>query len=110
MMTYKMIFEKYERMGGSEIVSSRFEAPSDKHAILKADPWFDYGCGRYDKEEAKELLKLSEEKLISTLSENNGDGSDFLFYLKNESTGKVLFNEMDVLEEIEGWEEEIEEA
>ena len=108
MDTYRVFFQPYERFECPAPRTIRFKAPSVKHAIIKADPNYGWGCGKWpeDEEEVQEALNLSEEELLENLGSSNGDGTDFLFLLKNEDTGEVIFKDgdySDCEDEVEEW-------
>ena len=112
MNTYKIIWQPYERFECPGPKTLTFEAPNDKLAFLKASPFFSYGCGNFnveDLEVEEDWIGEPLEDLVEMLHENNGDGFDFLFLLKNEDTGEVIFEDGDYTEQegTELWEEEI---
>ena len=113
MNTYKIVFQRYERFESPAPTTMYFKAPNDKLAFLKANPFYAYGCGKMeenpDEEELEELLSIPLEEAIEELHESNGDGFDFLFLLKNEDTGEVIFEDGDYTEsdgEVEEWDDE----
>ena len=117
MHIYRITYQPYERYECTAPVTKRFEAPSLKHAIIFADPNYEGGCARWSgddddedvQEELQNALSLSEEELLDNLYTHNGDGTDFLFELKDETTGEVIFEEggyEDEEEDVEDWEED----
>ena len=112
MNTYKIIYQPYERFESPAPRIEHFEAPNDKLALLKADPNLGYGCGNFPKEldedELKDILAHPIEDLVEDFKMSNGDGTDFLFLLENETTGKVIFEDGDYMEdnEVEEWDED----
>ena len=119
MHTYSILYQPYERFECSAPVTKRFKAPSKKHAIIKADPNYGWGCGKWPEgddediqEELQNALSLSEEELLDNLHTCNGDGTDFLFELKDETTGEVIFEDGGYEgeeEDVEDWDEAYEE-
>lgn len=101
MNTYKIIYKPYDRCP-MPTLTKHFEAPDDKTAFLIADPFFGYACGAYDPAELEEEDGYWNSPL-ETLKENlhtcNGDGFDFLFLLKNEDTGEIIFEDGDYNED-----------
>ena len=97
MNTYKAIFQPYERFETSALRSIRFKAPNDKLAFLKAKPHYGWGCGEMeedpDVEELKEELDMPLKRMIEICKEFNGDGTDFLYLLRNEDTGETIFRD-----------------
>ena len=111
MNTYKAIFQPYERFETSALRSIRFKAPNDKLAFLKAKPHYGWGCGEMeedpDVEELKEELDMPLKRMIEICKEFNGDGTDFLFLLKNEDTGEIIFKDdfIDCDDTVEEWDD-----
>ena len=109
MHTYSIVYEPYERFESSAPKTKTFKAPSKKHAIIKADPNCGWGCGKWpeEEEEVQKLLSISEEDLLNNLEMSNGDGTDYLFLLKDETTGEIIFEDEDFDEdsEEEEWED-----
>lgn len=97
MNTYKAIFQPYARFECLALRMVRFEAPNDKLALLKAGPFYGWGCCQMednpDPEELQNHLNVSLEEMVETYKESNGDGCSFLFLLQNETTGEVIFEE-----------------
>ena len=111
MNTYKAIFQPCERFETSTLRSIRFKAPNNKLALLKASPSYGWGCGEMeedpDEEELKEELNMSLKRMIEICKEFNGDGTDFLFLLKNEDTGEIIFKDgfTDCDDTVEEWDD-----
>lgn len=112
MNIYKAIFQPYERFESPAPRTIRFEAPNDKLALLKAGPFYGWGCGRMeddpDEEMLKEELNVPLEDMVEVYKQSNGDGTDFLFLLKNEDTGEVIFEDGDYTDcddTVEEWDE-----
>ena len=113
MNIYKAVFQPYERYETPAPRTIRFEAPNDKLALLKAGPFFGWGCGRMlDLEEVEPDLEMLEEELnvpletmVEVYKQSNGDGCDFLFLLQNETTGETIFEDGDYSEPVvvEDW-------
>ena len=112
MNTYKIVYQPYDRFESPAPRIEHFKAPNNKLALLKADPNLGYGCGKFPKEldedELKDILAQSVEKFTENLRMCNGDGTDFLFLLENETTGKVIFRDGDYMDddEVEEWDED----
>ena len=91
MNTYRIIYEAYDR-GPRERVHDSFEAEDDKTALMIAHPWVGCGClNEPDDEELEQYSQLTEADIVSAIDSCNGDGTDYLIYLENETTGEVLY-------------------
>ena len=91
MNTYRIIYEAYDR-GPRKRVHNSFEAEDDKTALMIAHPWIGCGClNEPDDEELEQYSRLTEDDIVSAIDSCNGDGTDYLIYLENETTGEVLY-------------------
>ena len=112
MNTYTMVFQPYDETPAPRVV--RFKAPNDKLAFLKASPDMSWGCGKFDPEDIEnclpdDYLEMSVEEMAEDLYSSNGDGGDFLYLLKNENTGEVIFQdgEYEDNDKVEEWDVKI---
>lgn len=94
-MKIKVTYQRYERYQETPISEGHITAPDLRTAILALLD----EIGMYvDSEEVLELeeengKKWTAEELIDNfISSVNGDGCDFVFNIKNEETGEIIFN------------------
>ena len=105
-MKIKVVYQRYARYRETNISEGRITAPDLRTAILALLD----NIGMYvDSEEVLELeeengKKWTAEELIDNfICSVNGDGCDFVFHIKNEETGEIIFNS-DYDYEPESWE------
>lgn len=91
----KVVYQRYERYQETPISEGHITAPDLRTAILALLD----RIGMYaDSEVVLELeeengKKWTAEELIDKfISQVNGDGCDFVFNIKNEETGEIIFN------------------
>lgn len=105
----EVMFEPYTRYGYEPIKTGRVSGKNLLDALLKmADKMRLYFDGDYaDEYEEGHGVKLTAETLLERIEEENGDGCDFIFYIKNLTTGEMLFDSE--YEESENWDDDIDE-
>ena len=105
-MRIKVVYQRYERYQETPINEGYITAPNLRTAILTL---LDKIRMYTDSEEILELekergRKFTAEQIIDEfIVPYNGDGCDFVFNIKNEDTGEIIFNS-DFDYEFEAWE------
>ena len=91
----KVVYQRYERYQETPISEGHITAPDLRTAILALLDRIGMYC------DSEEILALEEEngkkwtaeELINNfICSVNGDGCDFVFNIKNEETGEIIFN------------------
>lgn len=94
-MEYRVIRQIYDRYESILIRKSAFHADNDVEALRKVMEHCMYGC---------EEEEISEKELVANIEATNGDGCDFIFFIQNLDTEKVLFEDGDYgVEYEENW-------
>ena len=107
--TIEVKFEPYTRYGYEPIKTGRVSGKDLLDALLKmTDKMRLYINSDYvDDYEEDYGVKLTPEALLERIEEENGDGCDFIYYIKNLTTGEMLFDSG--YEESEDWDDDIDE-
>lgn len=82
-MKYEVLRQQYERFEPSAMQLVTFEAETDKQAMEKVIENCMYGLDEPGSASIKELKCM--------IDEDNGDGCDFIFYIKNIDKEKLIF-------------------
>lgn len=97
-VTLKVKWQEYERHEAGAINVQTVQGDSLQAALLEV---LSMVRTAVDAEEA-ETQDLSAQAIIEQLRSTNGDGVDFIYYIKDEDTGKVLFQERPLRESVKG--------
>lgn len=105
MKRYEMAYTEYDRGGEGTIRIVGFEAPSDNAALMFASPiHFSFGCGELnitltgsEFDEYREKLQMSLSDLADEVSSCNGDGTDFLYWVRDCESGEYIFEAYEVV-------------
>lgn len=104
MKRYEMAYSEYDRTGDGIIQVVRFEAPSDNAALMFASPMhFSFGCGELnitptgsEFDEYREKLQMSLSDLADEVNSYLGDGTDFLYWVRDCESGEYIFEAYEV--------------
>lgn len=107
--TIEVKFEPYTRYGYEPVKTARISGKNLLDALLNmSDRMHLYVNSDYaDDYEDDYGVKLTAETFLERIEEENGDGCDFIFYIKNLTTGEMLFDSG--YEESEDWDDDIDE-
>ena len=104
-MRIKVVYQRYERHQETPVSEGRITAPDLRTAILALlDKIGMYAKSEdvLDQEEENGKKWTAEELIDNFICSVNGDGCDFVFNIKNEDTGEIIFNS-DYNYEPESW-------
>ena len=94
-MKIKVTYQRYERYQETPISEGHITAPDLRTAILALlDKIGMYAKSEdvLDQEEENGKKWTAEELIDNFICSVNGDGCDFVFNIKNEETGEIIFN------------------
>lgn len=106
-VTLEVMFEKYIRYGDGGIHTAKISGKDEVDALIrmcdKMRLYIDSDWAEEFKEETGSYLTV--ENIIENISMNNGDGCDYIFYIKNLTSGETLLDEGGA--DAEDWDDDV---
>lgn len=105
-VTLEVKFEEYERYGGGGIRTAKISGKDEFDALLKmCDKMHLYINSDWAEEIKEETGSYPTVKeIIERIGMDNGDGCDYIFYIKNRTSGETL---LDAGEPEEDWDDDV---